>query len=188
MFGNKTEPGIISMAVQRCFDLAAQNSAREFSFRVSFLEVYNEQVKDLLSSGEAQEIKIQSHPTLGTVVTGNKEIAVKTCEEIGDLIERGETARSIASTDMNEQSSRAHTLFRLMVEAKFEFGKCGRVALQFEGGHGPQIRHAACQASYHCRWTRKTSRAQGQHAQEDTRQKTSFARFGYCPGSSREST
>ena len=118
MFGNKTEQGIISMSIQRCFDLAALNSAREFSFRVSFLEVYNEQVKDLLSSGETQEIKIQSHPTLGTVVTGNKEIAVKTCEEIADLIERGETARSIASTDMNEQSSRAHTLFRLMVESK----------------------------------------------------------------------
>jgi len=122
MSGSESEGelGIIKLSVQACFAMVdqAQYADREFTFKASMLEVWNEQVRDLLSPSEGQEIKIQTHPTQGTVVTGNKEVVVSTFDQVSQLLARGEAARSIASTEMNEQSSRAHTLFRFVVESK----------------------------------------------------------------------
>ena len=117
---SKGELGIIKLSVQACFHMICQEqyADREFTFKASMLEVWNEQVRDLLSPSEGQEIKIQSHPTQGTVVTGNKEVVVSTLDQVSELLARGEASRSVASTEMNEQSSRAHTLFRLVIESK----------------------------------------------------------------------
>ena len=157
MSGTASEQGIIELSVQHCFEHAAKSAAsREFAFRMSFLEVYNEQVKCLLSaSGATQEIKIQSHPTLGTVVTGNREVAVASVAEVRELLQVGEASRSVASTEMNEQSSRAHTLFRLVVESRprgtgsgsgsgsgTPGGDSGAGAGQSTGGQGSFLRSA----------------------------------------------
>ena len=120
MNGGSTQPGIIPLAIQYCFDAINSYPTREFMLRVSYLEVYNEQVNDLLNDSKEKEkdIKIQHDPKVGTVISGAKETVVQSAEQVINLLKTGEVNRHIGSTDMNEKSSRAHTLFRIIIESK----------------------------------------------------------------------
>lgn len=117
MNGSAKQPGIIPQTIYDCFEYISSMSDREFLFRVSYLEVYNETVNDLLNPQPSQ-IKIMHDPKLGTVLSGVKEQIVMTAEQVIALLQGGEAHRHVGSTDMNEKSSRAHTLFRLIVESK----------------------------------------------------------------------
>eukprot|EP01039_Chlorochromonas_danica_P003725 gene3725-4074_t len=117
MNGSQHQPGIIAQAVELCFNAVEGAPDREFLFRMSYLEVYNEQVKDLLSA-EPTQIKIQFDPKQGTVLSGVKEQVVLSAQQVMALIRAGEAQRHVSSTDMNEKSSRAHTLFRITIESK----------------------------------------------------------------------
>jgi hypothetical protein len=81
------------------------------------LEVYNEQVKDLLST-EPTQIKIQHGPKVGTILTGVKEQVVLNPQQVMALLRAGEAHRHVGSTDMNDKSSRAHTIVKLIIESK----------------------------------------------------------------------
>ena len=127
MSGNKQQPGIIPLAIRYCFDAVNMYPDREFLLRVSYLEVYNEQVNDLLGNVEqpaghspcgTKDIKIQHDPKLGTVVSGAREQVVNSAEQVIELMHLGELQRHVGATDMNEQSSRAHTLFKIIIESK----------------------------------------------------------------------
>eukprot|EP01035_Chromulina_nebulosa_P025653 gene25653-33500_t len=127
MSGDKQQPGIIPLAIRYCFDAVNMYPDREFLLRVSYLEVYNEQVNDLLGNAErpagnssvgAKDIKIQHDPKLGTVVSGAREQVVNSAEQVIELMNLGEAQRHVGATDMNEQSSRAHTLFKIIIESK----------------------------------------------------------------------
>eukprot|EP01035_Chromulina_nebulosa_P018856 gene18856-24641_t len=118
MTGNNSQPGVIPQAIQHCFDSINLFSDREFLVRVSYLEIYNEQVKDLLNN-EPAVIKIQHDPKTNlTSLVGVKEQVVGSYSQTLSLIKSGETLRHVGATDMNEKSSRAHTLFRLTIESK----------------------------------------------------------------------
>jgi len=116
MHGTKKHPGVIPIAIHDCFDTIHSFPEREFLFRVSYLEVYNENVHDLLNT-EPTTIKIQYDPKLGTILTGVKEMVVVTAQQVIAMIESGEAQRHVGSTDMNEKSSRAHSLFKLIIES-----------------------------------------------------------------------
>lgn len=116
MHGTRKFPGIIPMAIHECFDSIHLYPDREFLFRVSYLEVYNEAVHDLLNS-EPTSIKIQFDPKIGTVLSGVKEMVVVTAQQVIAVIESGEAQRHVGSTDMNEKSSRSHSLFKLIIES-----------------------------------------------------------------------
>jgi centromeric protein E len=118
MNGSHSQPGVIPQSIYFCFK-SIQDSfpEREFLFRVSYIEVYNEQIKDLLNS-EPAHIKIQTDPKLGTILSGVKEQVVLSPQQVIALIRAGEAQRHIGSTDMNESSSRAHTVFKLIIESR----------------------------------------------------------------------
>jgi hypothetical protein len=115
---------VISQAIQFCFDSINVFPEREFLLRVSYLEVYNEQVKDLLnishgqSAAAAPPIKILFDPKVGTVLAGVKEHVVFNPQQVYQLIRQGEQHRHVGVTDMNAKSSRAHTLFKIIIESK----------------------------------------------------------------------
>jgi centromeric protein E len=117
MQGTSSDPGIIPLAVYECFNYVEQCPSREFLYRVSYLEVYNEQIHDLLNP-EASGLKVVDHRKLGAIVQGAKEQVVMTPEHVFGLISGGEAHRHIGSTNVNEKSSRAHTIFRLIIESK----------------------------------------------------------------------
>jgi hypothetical protein len=122
MNGDKNQPGIIPQAIAECFDAVNNWPGRDFILRVSYLEVYNEQIKDLLNM-DPVPVRIQHDPKRGTVLTGVKEQVVLNTQQVLALIKSGEAHRHVGSTDMNEKSSRAHTLFKIIVESTSTCGK-----------------------------------------------------------------
>ena len=84
---------------------------------VSFLEIYNEVVKDLLNPSD-KPLKIREGTETGIYVEGLCELIVKDAEDMMRLIEQGNTVRRVAATNMNEQSSRSHSCFTIKIEQK----------------------------------------------------------------------
>lgn len=95
-----------------------QTYDREFLIRVSYLEVYNESIRDLFKPDDT-DLKLHEHPTQGFYVKAT-EVMVSSEEEIMQLMDSGEAHRHVGQTNMNEKSSRSHTLFRITIESKVE--------------------------------------------------------------------
>ena len=93
MNGTKQQPGIIPLSIFECFELVNHFADREYLFRISYLEVYNEQVRDLLNS-EPTAIKIQHDPKSGIVtLVGVKEQVVMSPQQVLSLLQGGEAHR-----------------------------------------------------------------------------------------------
>nr|QWT43304.1 kinesin-related protein KIN7B [Citrullus lanatus] len=126
MRGSPTEPGIIPLAVNNLFDVIHQDADREFLLRMSYMEIYNEEINDLLVP---EHRKLQIHESLerGIYVAGLREEIVASSEQVLDLMEFGESHRHIGETNMNLYSSRSHTIFRMIIESrdKVEDGDTG---------------------------------------------------------------
>eukprot|EP00929_Paragymnodinium_shiwhaense_P007842 TRINITY_DN111753_c0_g1_i1.p1 TRINITY_DN111753_c0_g1~~TRINITY_DN111753_c0_g1_i1.p1 ORF type:complete len:961 (+),score=278.41 TRINITY_DN111753_c0_g1_i1:71-2953(+) len=141
VLGSDTEEGrgLLPRLVQGLFEVFDQASEEEkCTCKVSFMEIYNEQIKDLLSSGceevkkeklrtrsgqleEQKEqktfhgdhggLKVRVHPVLGTIVVGLTDVSVHSRGEVMALIDEGTAKRTVGSTAMNFGSSRSHCIF-----------------------------------------------------------------------------
>jgi hypothetical protein len=120
MIGSPSEPGIMLRIMNDLFHYcqkAGQVQRSGFKITVSFLEVYNENIKDLLS--ETQEyLDLREDPIAGPVVSGILEIEAKNSDEIMNLLQTGNQRRTQQPTAANEVSSRSHAVFQVVVECK----------------------------------------------------------------------
>ena len=120
MIGNREQPGIMVLTLQELFHhshrVAAKDSL-EFKVTVSFLEVYNENIRDLLSDGE-EFLDLREDPMKGPVVSGITEVEASSAEEIMELLHRGNSRRSQHPTAANEVSSRSHAVLQVVVETR----------------------------------------------------------------------
>ncbi|PSN33912.1 Centromere-associated protein E [Blattella germanica] len=82
----------------------------------SYMEIYNEKVHDLLEKGKAP-LKLREGPDGSVAILNLKEELVHTPSKIMNLMRRGEKIRQIGETNMNERSSRSHTIFRIIIES-----------------------------------------------------------------------
>ncbi|KAF3441637.1 hypothetical protein FNV43_RR15552 [Rhamnella rubrinervis] len=138
------EAGVIPRAVQQIFDtLESQNA--EYSVKVTFLELYNEEITDLLAPEEISRVALEEKqkkqlPLMedgkgGVLVRGLEEEIVTSASEIFTLLERGSAKRRTAETLLNKQSSRSHSLFSITIHIKEatpegeELIKCGKLNL-----------------------------------------------------------
>lgn len=80
---------------------------------VSYMEIYCERVRDLLNPKNKGNLKVREHPLLGPYVEDLSKLAVTSYEDIHDLIDEGNKARTVAATNMNETSSRSHAVFTI---------------------------------------------------------------------------
>ncbi|KAJ4701581.1 Kinesin-like protein [Melia azedarach] len=117
MNGSATNPGIINLAVKDIFEKIQMVSDREFLIRVSYMELYNEEINDLLAV-ENQKLQIHENLERGIFVAGLREEIVNNAEQVLKLIESGEVNRHFGETNMNVRSSRSHTIFRMVIESK----------------------------------------------------------------------
>ena len=111
-------------------------SSLQCSVEVSYMEIYNESVYDLLSQNSLrsqyhhrQPLRVREHPRIGAYVDGLTTLSIDTYQEIEDLLEYGGGSRTVATTTMNTQSSRSHTIFTVNfrqshVDTKKEVRKC----------------------------------------------------------------
>ena len=122
-----TEPGIVPLAVRDVFDSIEKCPEREFRVRVSYLEIYNENLLDLLAcspsemdddSQGSKTLRIQEDPERGIVVNGLKEERVQNVAQVQKVLEIGQNNRHVGATNMNARSSRSHVIFRLCIESK----------------------------------------------------------------------
>ena len=121
MMGDAESPGIIPLMNGDLFaKLEAMRAARpelQFLCLVSYLEIYNEVVKDLLNPSDKQ-LNIREHPEMGVYVQDLAEIVVKGGADVARLLEQGQKVRHVAATNMNERSSRSHSCFTLKIEQR----------------------------------------------------------------------
>jgi kinesin family protein 18/19 len=113
-----TGPGVMVLAIEALFD--AMHSAEEehsFALRVSYLEVYNETIRDLLAvpgvTAPPGGLELRHEPTRGVSVCGLTEHEPEHASEVLELIERGNKARCVAETAANAQSSRSHAVLQI---------------------------------------------------------------------------
>ncbi|ODN01520.1 Kinesin-like protein KIF13A [Orchesella cincta] len=85
-----------------------------FKVEVSFMEIYNEKVRDLLVANKTS-LKVREHNVLGPYVDGLSQLAVKSAEDIANLMAEGNKSRTVAATNMNSESSRSHAVFTIVL-------------------------------------------------------------------------
>ncbi|XVE70222.1 hypothetical protein DITRI_Ditri10aG0055500 [Diplodiscus trichospermus] len=117
MNGSSDDPGIIHRAVNDIFQKIETVSDREFLIRVSYMEIYNEEINDLFAV-ENQKLQIHESLERGIFVAGLREEIVNNAEQVMQLLELGEVNRHFGETNMNARSSRSHTIFRMVIESK----------------------------------------------------------------------
>ncbi|RKP21052.1 P-loop containing nucleoside triphosphate hydrolase protein, partial [Rozella allomycis CSF55] len=118
MSGHQTEPGVIPRAIDQVFRLIEEsNEDKEYLLRVSFLEIYNETIRDLLAP-EQRDIRICEDRKRGIYLSPLKEEIVTCREHVMSVINNGETNRHISETDFNTYSSRSHTIFQMVIESR----------------------------------------------------------------------
>eukprot|EP01122_Echinamoeba_exundans_P008430 TRINITY_DN2796_c0_g2_i1.p1 TRINITY_DN2796_c0_g2~~TRINITY_DN2796_c0_g2_i1.p1 ORF type:complete len:234 (-),score=40.70 TRINITY_DN2796_c0_g2_i1:45-746(-) len=116
MIGYGEDKGLIPRVSEEMFNrinkITSENSDVTFNVEVSFFEIYNELVFDLLNPGgnnaKKAALKVRNHPKLGPYVDGLAKVTVTSFGEIEELMDEGSKARTVASTNMNATSSRSH--------------------------------------------------------------------------------
>ncbi|ORY31524.1 kinesin-domain-containing protein [Rhizoclosmatium globosum] len=117
MMGQEDQPGIIPQAIDDVFAYIREVFDREYLLRVSYLEIYNETIRDLLNP-QQQDLRIHEDRKRGVYVSPLREEIVTTPKQVMKVIQRGEQARSYGSTEYNERSSRSHTVFQMIIESR----------------------------------------------------------------------
>ncbi|OTA05739.1 kinesin-like protein [Trichoderma parareesei] len=125
MQGTASSPGVIPLAITDIFSYIRETPSREFLLRVSYLEIYNEKIHDLLSMASAngaaapqEEIKLREDAKRGVYATPLKEEIVQSPTQLLRVIARGDQARRTASTQFNSRSSRSHAVVQIIVESR----------------------------------------------------------------------
>ncbi|XP_078085577.1 kinesin-like protein KIF13B isoform X3 [Mustelus asterias] len=118
MMGSKDKPGLIPRLCSKLFERALQeaNEEQSFTVEVSYMEIYNEKVRDLLDpKGSRHTLKVREHKVLGPYVDGLSKLAVTSYKDIESLMSEGNKSRTVAATNMNEESSRSHAVFNIIL-------------------------------------------------------------------------
>lgn len=126
MMGNPEDVGLIPRICQGLYDrIAGKSNWNEASFRteVSYLEIYNERVRDLLrrKSTKNYNLRVREHPKEGPYVEDLSKHLVQNYSDVEELMEAGNVNRTTAATEMNDVSSRSHAIFTInFTQAKFD--------------------------------------------------------------------
>uniref|UniRef100_T1JCQ0 Kinesin motor domain-containing protein n=1 Tax=Strigamia maritima TaxID=126957 RepID=T1JCQ0_STRMM len=116
MTGNEMNPGVIPMTINYIFQFIENTPGRTYLLRFSFIEIYNENVTDLLSSNQVP-LKIYDDRDGMTEIVDLSERVVTSRSELLQALIEGEQRRHFGETCMNEKSSRSHTICKMTIES-----------------------------------------------------------------------
>jgi hypothetical protein len=114
MMGTSKEPGIMYLTLQSLFKKLAVKSPGAFSVSISYLEIYNEKIRDLLT-GQAEGLEILEDPIRGVNVYGITYVSVENAKSIMSLLTKGNRNRTQKYTGANDRSSRSHAVLQVNV-------------------------------------------------------------------------
>uniref|UniRef100_UPI0035901023 kinesin-like protein KIF13A n=1 Tax=Myxine glutinosa TaxID=7769 RepID=UPI0035901023 len=117
MMGSNEQPGLIPRLCSELFTRVAKEQCEELMVKVevSYMEIYNERVRDLLDPKSGRTLRVREHKILGPYVDELSQLAVASYQDIESLMLEGNKSRTIAATNMNEESSRSHAVFTIVL-------------------------------------------------------------------------
>ncbi|XP_046837020.1 kinesin-like protein KIF13B isoform X2 [Vespa crabro] len=128
MMGSGDQKGIIPRLCDNLFDMIAKQQSSQLTFKVevSYMEIYNEKVHDLLDpKPNKHSLKVREHNVLGPYVDGLSQLAVTSFQDIDNLMAEGNKSRTVAATNMNSESSRSHAVFSVILTQTLTDSKSG---------------------------------------------------------------
>ena len=109
--------GVIPNSFSHIFECVKASTDVEYLIRCSYLEIYNEEVKDLLGNVKTPvKCELKEDPQKGVFVKGLTDVIVETEDQLMAMLDKGLSVRTTASTQMNAESSRSHSIFTVVVE------------------------------------------------------------------------
>ena len=117
MLGTLENPGVMTLTMKELFNaIKEKSSTRKYKIRFSYLEVYNEMIRDLLGEDPTEVLELREDPAKGLAVAGLSERTGDTSEQVMKYLFKGNKNRTQESTGANETSSRSHAVFQITVE------------------------------------------------------------------------
>ncbi|CAG0912810.1 unnamed protein product [Notodromas monacha] len=114
--GDNEQRGVIPNAFEHIFSHIARSQDQQYLVRASYLEIYMENVRDLLSKDQNKFLELRESPDMGVYAQNLSSFVCKSVQEIDHVMNVGNKNRSVGATDMNEHSSRSHAIFMVTVE------------------------------------------------------------------------
>uniref|UniRef100_A0A1B0FCA3 Kinesin-like protein n=1 Tax=Glossina morsitans morsitans TaxID=37546 RepID=A0A1B0FCA3_GLOMM len=129
MSGNAESPqtkGIIPNAFAHIFGhIAKARENQKFLVRVSYMEIYNEEVRDLLGKDVTKSLEVKERPDIGVFVKDLSGYVVHNADDLENIMRLGNKNRAVGATKMNLESSRSHAIFSITIE-RSELGEGGQ--------------------------------------------------------------
>lgn len=128
MQGVKSDPelrGIIPNSFEHIFQHISRSENQQYLVRASYLEIYQEEIRDLLAKDQSKRLELKERPDTGVYVKDLSSFVTKSIKEIEHVMNVGDKNRSVGATNMNLHSSRSHAIFIITIE-------CSQVGLDGE--------------------------------------------------------
>lgn len=123
MQGPKNDPelrGVIPNSFEHIFQHIARTENQQYLIRASYLEIYQEEIRDLLAKDHTKRLELKERPDTGVYVKDLSSFVTKSVKEIEHVMNVGNQNRAVGATDMNEHSSRSHAIFIITIECSTE--------------------------------------------------------------------
>ncbi|XP_065257169.1 kinesin-like protein KIF3C [Emys orbicularis] len=108
--------GIVPNSFEHIFTHISRSQNQQYLVRASYLEIYQEEIRDLLAKDQSKKLELKENPETGVYIKDLSSFVTKNVKEIEHVMNLGNQTRSVGSTNMNEYSSRSHAIFVITVE------------------------------------------------------------------------
>lgn len=136
MSGTSENPGIMFLIIKGMFETISNEADKTFDIKVSYVEIYNEVIRDLLVSNSKETyLDLRDDPEKGVCLAGVTEFVVQDPNQVMSLLQLGNRRRTTESTNANQTSSRSHAIFQIMLNSKDKLSNtenevfCGKLSL-----------------------------------------------------------
>ncbi|XP_054853326.1 kinesin-like protein KIF3C [Eublepharis macularius] len=116
VWADSEKRGVIPNSFEHIFTHISRSQNQQYLVRASYLEIYQEEIRDLLAKDQSKKMELKENPETGVYIKDLSSFVTKNVKEIEHVMNLGNQNRSVGSTNMNEYSSRSHAIFVITVE------------------------------------------------------------------------